>query len=51
MKVCYHLAPILKYMALAAVSCYSLGSSSTVLSGAVDVASTVGARRTLLEEF
>jgi len=51
MNLCYHLAPIPKYMALSAVSCYSLGSSSTVLSGAVDVASTVGARRTLLEEF
>jgi len=51
MKLCYHLAPIVKYMALSAVSCYNLGSSSAVPSGTVGVASTVGARRTLLEEF
>ena len=38
-------------MAVTANSCYTLGSSLAFSSGGADVASTVGARRTLLEEF
>jgi CspA family cold shock protein len=38
-------------MAITGQSCYTLGTSSVFSSESIDVASTVGARRTLLEEF
>ena len=38
-------------MAVTVNYCYSLGTSSACSQESVDVASTVGARRTLLEEF
>ena len=47
----HHHAPVCKLLATGGVSCYTLAHIVGVSSWSNDVASTVGASRTLLEEF